>query len=278
MFITESSSGVLVRDVLTNNSNGFGGGISNAGFLQVFDTTISDNDSFNFGGAIQNLGSAQISGSTLSGNFAPNAGGAILNGTGANLTIYNTTISGNSTNRAGGGIQNQGNAYINNSTVTGNSADSEESAGDYGGGGIINVSGNVFIRNTIIAGNTDYPAIVSEAPDCEGTLTSYRHNLIGNNKNCTFTASFGDQVGTPGAPINPLLGPLAANGGATLTHRLLAGSPALNAGSPTYDDLDPVYACRTEDQRGYVRSLGGLCDVGAYEVVTFTLRISGLFK
>jgi CSLREA domain-containing protein len=278
VFITESSSGVLVRDVLTNNSGGFGGGISNAGFLQVFDSTISDNDSFNFGGAIQNSGAAEIGNSTLSGNFAPNAGGAIFNATGANLTIYNTTISGNRTNRAGGGIQNQGNAYINNSTITANSADSEESAGDYGGGGIINVSGNVFIRNTIIAGNTDYPAIASEAPDCEGTITSYRHNLIGNNKNCTLAAGIGDQVGTPGATINPLLGPLADNGGPTPTHKLVTNSPAINAGSPTYDDSDPVYACREKDQRGYDRALGGRCDVGAYEVVTFTMRLSSIFK
>jgi hypothetical protein len=131
----------------------------------------------------------------------------------------------------------------------------------------------VFIRNTLIAGNTDYPAIASEAPDCEGTITSYRNNLIGNNKNCTFAASFGDQVGTPGAPINPLLGPLANNGGQTLTHRLLTGSPAINQGSTTYDDSDPVYACREEDQRGYSRALGGRCDVGAYEVVTFTMKL-----
>lgn len=269
VFITKSSSGVLVRDVLKNNSGGFGGGISNQGFLQVFDTTISDNTSFNFGGALQNLGSAEIGNSTLNGNFAPNAGGAIFNATGANLTIYNTTISDNRTNRAGGGIQNQGNAYINNSTIAGNSADSEESVGDYGGGGIINVGGNVFIRNTIIAGNSDYPAGASEAPDCTGTITSYRHNLIGNNKNCTFVASVGDQVGTPGAPINPLLGPLADNGGPTRTHRLLPGSPAVNAGSTVQDDSDAVYACREKDQRGYNRALGGRCDIGAYEVVTF---------
>lgn len=270
VFVTESSSGVLVHDVLANNNNGFGGGVSNNGFVQIFDTTIRDNTSFNFGGAILNNGSAEIGGSTISGNFAPNAGGGILNGTGSTLTIYNTTISNNRTNRAGGGIQNQGNAYINNTTVYSNSADSPESAGDYGGGGIINVSGNVFIRNTIIAGNTDYPAGASEAPDCAGTITSYHHNLIGNNKNCTFAASIGDQVGTPGAPINPLLAPLANNGGATHTHRLLAGSSAIDAGSTVQDDSDAVYACRERDQRGYSRALGGRCDVGAYEKVTFS--------
>lgn len=278
VFVTESASGVLARDVLNNNNNGFGGGISNNGFMQIFDTTLRDNTSFNFGGAILNNGSIEIGGSTITGNFAPNAGGGIFNGTGRNLTIYNTTISNNRTNRAGGGIQNQGNAYINNTTVYSNSADSPDSAGDYGGGGIINVSGNVFIRNTIIAGNNDYPAGASEAPDCEGAITSYRNNLIGNNKNCTFAASFGDQVGTSGSPINPLLGPLANNGGATHTHRLLAGSPAIDAASTTQDDSDAVYACRERDQRGYSRSLGGRCDVGAYEVVTFTATLPIVIK
>jgi len=35
-----------------------------------------------------------------------------------------------------------------------------------------------------------------------------------------------------GGIIDPLLGSLADNGGPTLTHALLAGSPAINAGDP----------------------------------------------
>ena len=49
----------------------------------------------------------------------------------------------------------------------------------------------------------------------------------------------GSLIGTAAAPIDPLLGPLADNGGPTLpdgskmlTHALLPGSPAINAGDP----------------------------------------------
>ena len=56
---------------------------------------------------------------------------------------------------------------------------------------------------------------------------------------------------------NPLLGPLADNGGPTRTHALLAGSPAIDtaAGCP------PPAA----DQRGVARPRGTACDIGAYE-------------
>ena len=58
---------------------------------------------------------------------------------------------------------------------------------------------------------------------------------------------------------NPLLGPLADNGGATLTYALLVGSPAINAGTNT--------GCPAIDQRGMSRPLLRTCDIGAYEFV-----------
>jgi hypothetical protein len=57
------------------------------------------------------------------------------------------------------------------------------------------------------------------------------------------------------------LGPLADNGGPTLTHALLPGSIAI--------DRIPEAECRaTEDQRGEPRpeTGGTLCDVGAFEL------------
>jgi uncharacterized repeat protein (TIGR01451 family) len=53
------------------------------------------------------------------------------------------------------------------------------------------------------------------------------------------------------------LGPLAANGGPTQTRALLAGSPALDAGS--CDASVPT------DQRGVARPQGIACDAGAFE-------------
>jgi hypothetical protein len=51
--------------------------------------------------------------------------------------------------------------------------------------------------------------------------------------------------------------PLADNGDPTLTHGLLFGSPAFDAG----DDA----VCPATDQRGVARSQGVACDVSAYE-------------
>jgi hypothetical protein len=56
---------------------------------------------------------------------------------------------------------------------------------------------------------------------------------------------------------NPSLGPLADNGGPTLTMALLPGSPAIDAGNTL---LAP-----TCDQRGYPRPAGAAADIGAYE-------------
>jgi CSLREA domain-containing protein len=280
VFVDKNASAVLSNNVIADNSGGFGGGvtINTGGFAQIFNTHIRDNSSFNFGGGVYNAGAVEIGSSTISGNFSPNAGGGIFNQAG-NLTMHNSTVSGNSTNRAGGGLMNQGNAYINNSTIVLNNADSDASAGDYAGGGIFNnPGGNVFIRNSIVAQNTDYPAGATESPDCNGEIRSYRNNVLGNNKNCDFKdhslpgAPF-DQAGSAGAPINPLLDPLGSNGGPTPTHRLQAGSPAVDAGSTVQDDSDPLYACREQDQRSNSRAQGGRCDAGAFERVTYKVQL-----
>lgn len=62
-------------------------------------------------------------------------------------------------------------------------------------------------------------------------------------------------------PIDPLLGPLADNGGTTLTHALLPGSPAINMGDPGFSG-PPDF-----DQRGepFARVYGAAIDIGAYE-------------
>ncbi len=64
--------------------------------------------------------------------------------------------------------------------------------------------------------------------------------------------------------MNPLLGPLANNGGPTQTHALLAGSPAIDAGNPATPGSGGN-ACEATDQRGYARPAGLACDIGAYE-------------
>lgn len=56
---------------------------------------------------------------------------------------------------------------------------------------------------------------------------------------------------------DPLLGPLADNGGPTKTHALTFGSPAIDKGATI-----PTISC---DQRGVARPQGSAFDIGAYE-------------
>ena len=95
-------------------------------------------------------------------------------------------------------------------------------------------------------------------------MTSDRHNLVGTLADCTFQKHSSDLVG-----VNPLLGPLAANGGPTLTHMLRPGSPAIDA---WYDgSVGPGSSCPALDQRGVRRPVDGNrdgragCDIGAVE-------------
>ena len=68
---------------------------------------------------------------------------------------------------------------------------------------------------------------------------------------------------------DPLLGPLADNGGPTLTCGLLPGSPAINTGDPACPPPDT-------DQRGFPRPEGIRCDIGAFEGVQVVPQVPTL--
>ena len=76
-------------------------------------------------------------------------------------------------------------------------------------------------------------------------------NNLASDASCALSAA-GDLENT-----NPLLGALAANGGPTETHGLLAGSPAIDAANPT--------GAPATDQRGVARPVGTGFDIGAFE-------------
>ena len=110
------------------------------------------------------------------------------------------------------------------------------------------------VYSSIIAGNLGSDVDVVNAET--NTFDSAGFNLIGTGNATGAFAASGDQViGT----ADPLLGPLADNGGPTWTHALLPGSPATDAGDPG--------ATQGFDQRGepFVRIYGGIIDIGAYE-------------
>jgi hypothetical protein len=128
-------------------------------------------------------------------------------------------------------------------TVSDNVAPSTENSG------LMNWN-ELYLQNTIVVANTAF--------SCANPVTSLGYNLD-DDDSCGL-AAVSDLSGT-----DPPLGPLADNGGPTLTHALLMDSPAIDAG-----DLSDFPAT---DQRGYDRPNDGnpdgipAPDIGAFENV-----------
>jgi hypothetical protein len=262
----------MVATRVRHNRAGVGGGIVNRGRMTISRSTIARNVAAvwgeGWGGGIVNSGSLTIRRSTIARNTAISGessveGGGILNS--GHLIVSESTISQNrargGNNGVGGGIANgsdygggdPGDILLEATTVTGNQA-----SGDFDEPGGISVcidcevAGTVTVRASIITGN---------GHDCAGDFTSAGHNLIGvADRSCRGFAHgvAHDQVGTPGHPIDPMLGPLTDNGGLTTTHALRTGSPAIGRAG-----LAPCVTGR--DQRGVRRPQGRRCDIGAFE-------------
>ena len=270
-----NAGNLTLKNVVVRNNQAIddGGGIRNNGIITIIDSTIADNESVGTsdtsgGGGLINTGtSATIINSTFSGNKAKN-GGAIRNDTVLNL--INSTLSGNTASESGGGLANTINPFdtllakatatITNSTITNNTAQNESQQNiDLAGGGIANF-GNATVSNSIIAGNknnndladdfaNDF-VITGTIPNTDveidvpvtGTNTSAGNNLIGNGEGVSgFTnQTNGDIVGTQANPIDAKLDTLKNNGGATKTHALLEGSPAINAGNNSFDSSTSI--------------------------------------
>lgn len=242
----------------TSNHGGQGGGIFNDGggsILTISDSTISGNQTVYDGGGIYTEGTVTINNSTISNNQTSYSGGSgggikVTSGT---ATINNSTISNNQS-YLGGGIYIIGTVIINNSTIFGNQAD------EYSGGIVIGV-GPLHMRNTIIANNF---TTLSDPDNCInfGTIATNAYNLI-EGGDCN--------VVDGGSPIgfltgDPLLGPLADNGGPTWTHAVLTGSPVINQGDPAFDP-NAFTPPMTTDQRGsgFNRIINSRIDIGAFE-------------
>jgi len=257
--------------------NGFGEGggifVNRGGSATVVESTIADNTADLHGGGLGiNQGSAVVHDSTISGNHTifGNGGGIQTFGIPAypvTLVITNSTLSGNSSQTAGGGLNVNPNvdARLQSVTIAGNSAGTPQQ-GAMGGGIQVVINASVTIRNSLIAGNTGVGADCATDLNGGSSLTSEGYNLIANPTLCLIT---GDTTGNQ-LNVAPALGPLADNGGPTLTRALLPASPALDAGNPAgcTDDDEVVLA---HDQRGLARAVDGdgnhvaRCDIGAVE-------------
>lgn len=279
---------MVTKSTISANRASDGGGIYNTGQLTVTDSIIRSNIARGFAGGgpparrlaydrlrgTNSIGTNQVVGgsgggietfvfgivtltnSTLVDNRSREQGGGLsINGQSA-ATVLNSTISGNAAGSSGGGVFISGEqASFSFTTIVSNTANvspTDTPAGDGGGLAVADGETGVTIGATIIAGNVDTDG---QAPNCAGAFTSQGSNLIGNPSGCTLSGeTSGNQVN-----LDPRTGPLQNNGGATPTHALLAGSPAIDAVTAN--------TCPATDQRGNPRPQGVACDIGAFEHV-----------
>jgi CSLREA domain-containing protein len=269
-------TGGLASEAVGPNLPGDGGGILayEAEELVLNGVSVSGNSAAKNGAGISappesstskapsvTINASTIAGNKVTGGLAEGLGGGVY--VLGNLAIVNSTVSGNSAESTAGMVQGGGvlaaleptatepsKVSILNTTIAGNSVGA---AGVGGGLAIYNPTPGIVtelaVKNTIVAGNGG----PTGPSDC-GTVAMIAsdHNLS-SDASCMFT--------DPGSKQNAdaKLGPLGANGGETDTMALLAGSPAIDAGTNE--------GCPSADQRGVARPQGAACDIGAFELV-----------
>ncbi|MCP4347249.1 MAG: tandem-95 repeat protein, partial [Desulfobacterales bacterium] len=233
--------------VIENNSTDDGAGLyNNTGQIHLNSASIDNNNATGKGGGIYNAsGIIRLDSATVNGNNAFDGGG--IYSLGGEQVLLNSTVTGNSADYSAG-IYNRGKADIDFSTITGNKAT------DQGGG--ISSFGTTWLRRTLVAGN--YAFSDRTTSDVRGTVTSFGSNLIGNSAGGKGFHS------TDLLDAEPLLVPLADNGGSVMTHAVQATSPAANAAECYSSDSWEGFLVE-KDQRGKNRPWGVRCDIGAFE-------------
>jgi predicted outer membrane repeat protein len=250
----------LLNAWLLNNQAVYGGGVYNQnGTLALMDVTVNGNSGTSGGGGLYNSGQADLNRVTMTQNTSGD-GGAIFNTDTATVTLTNATLSANLAN-FGGGVFNLGTLSLINVTVAHNTALG-------GGGGLLHnnsAAAHLAMVNTLFALNT---AIAANSDQCllyEPSETQLFSLWSGGS--CGTSTADGNQPNT-NAPLDPLgftgTGLLTEK---TMTHALLPGSPAEDAG--TCGNGAPAV-----DQRGIARPYGSACDIGAVET---TLIIQNIY-
>lgn len=233
-----------------------GNGIANTGVMVLEDSEVSKNApavySARIPGGIDNRGTLTVSRSLISLNETYGSGGGLANS--GHLAVFDSTISGNNAYGGGGAIYNSGTLSVVATTLVDNTA-----TADYGAG-IWSTGPAATIKNSFLS-NPWRGSLLHGKPywwlNCAGTIISLGHNLSDDATCATSANDLGDIR-------DPLVGPLADNGGPTATHALLPGNPGINA-IPADACVDEAGVPTTTDQRGYIRPEGAACDIGALE-------------
>ena len=250
--MSNGATTVAGSTLVSNSAKENGGAIVNGGGLTITSSTLAGNNAENgSGGAIRNFASASVVSSTISGNSAKQGGGVESS---ASLEVTNSTIADNIAAEQGGGMRVFGSTEVVNATIAANTAAATK------GGNIASFSSSLTLHDSIIALGKVTGGTGGENCYSPVATVSLGYNLEDRNQ-CSLTGP-----GDLKEVANPLLGPLAANGGPTQTIALEPGSPAIDAGDPA-GCTNPAGELLGTDQRGVARTLGARCDIGAYEFV-----------
>ncbi len=223
--------------------SGNGGALFNQGSAVLVNTTVALNLGAGGQGGDGGQGGPPSRESASSGDGGPGGNGGSGYGAIADLSgqcyLTNCTLALNDTTPGAGGTGGPAGPWPYPYPAH---------VGQPGGNGIAGPAGSglktfgAHLLNTVSSSNTP--------GNCFGYITDAGHN-INSDATCAFT-----NVGSLNT-TDPLLGPLANNGGPTLTMALLPGSPAIDAG----DNAALLFT----DQRGFPRPAGSAADIGAYE-------------
>lgn len=268
-----TASGTIRGSVIRNNaaSSNSGGGI-HASVLHLQDSLVELNSASVNGGGLFVQERADLLSVRSRSNLASGNGAGLYLAPGASpaSVIRRSLFDSNSSAGQGGGLWLGGAASLGNATITLNSANS-------GGGGLYVAAGaSVTAINTSLVENPTgrdlhmfgslglQNSLLSSAgqPDCQLGGATPQISSLGNNlasdASCTGLTHPSDQINT-----DPLLLPLADNGGFTLTYAPAEASPAVDAGNNEACAASPVDGL---DQRGHQRPFGMFCDIGAHEL------------
>ncbi|MEM9182002.1 MAG: choice-of-anchor Q domain-containing protein [Pseudomonadota bacterium] len=291
---------IASSELMTNTATEGGGAILAGGDVTIFDSTISGNSAgpgSAAGGAINvaETGSLFVDTSRIENNAAELAAGILSRGP---LDLVDSKVSGNTATSFAGAMYTRDTLSLTRTTISGNTA-SDGAALFLAGDQTATLTNVTISENTSVGDTSSYPAAVFSRPP----MVISNSTLIDNAPNTIFKdspAQFWSLTNTvvAGSPVldcvdastpisvnlnsfigdgtcaagavdlltgDPLLGPLASNGGVTQTHLPLSGSPLVDAGT----NAD----CPADDQTGMPRSIDGdaddnaVCDIGSVEFV-----------
>ncbi len=239
--------------------------------------TFDRNEAKRNGGAVALYGNSafQAGNSSFHRNKAKYAGGAVY-------ALSNSTFTGNSCTFDGNDAGDGGAFYEDGSTFTASNCTFEGNEADgFGGAANVNESTLIAVNCTFFGSTareggqavylqtskTSFTAVNSIFWGDGGKKQIDRGSTVNTNNiriaYCIIEGGYDPNEGIVNNIIDkdPKLGFLAKNGGPTKTMALLAGSPAIDAGTAVFTGVD----IPGEDQRGVSRPRGSGYDIGAYE-------------